>query len=479
MKICLLVEGSYPYVVGGVASWVQLLILGLPEHEFVIYSIGAEEKYRGKYKYALPENVTAIHEVFLDSILNLKPSVNKQFPLTEDDKECLFDLISGKGLIKFEQLLQIFRDDKKRKDPLGIFVNFGFFDVITQVYKEKYPHLPFTDFFWTIRSMMLPLFYLLQQDLPEADVYNSVAAGYCGIIGSMVATVNKKPFILTEHGIYSREREEEIIKSSWAVGEFKNVWIQYFYHLTQLAYEKASTVVTLFERNAEVEVALGCKPEKIKIIPNAVLPDRFEQIKPVVKKFDSFLVGAIVRIVPIKDIVTMIRSFALVKEALPYAKFQIIGPTDEDPEYYQECKNIVISLGMENDIEFTGVADIKYYLEDIDITVLSSISEAQPLTILESFAAKRPVVSTDVGGCRELIMGEKDDELGAAGMVVPVMDFQGIAEAIIALEKNYDLRIKMGEIGYTRVHRYYTYDKLINSYRQLYAEEHAKAGGNQ
>ena len=40
MRICLLTEGSYPYVVGGVSSWCQMLIQGLPEHEFFIYSIG-------------------------------------------------------------------------------------------------------------------------------------------------------------------------------------------------------------------------------------------------------------------------------------------------------------------------------------------------------------------------------------------------------------------------------------------------------
>ena len=42
MRICLLTEGSYPYVVGGVSSWVQMLMEGLPEYEFVVYSIGAE-----------------------------------------------------------------------------------------------------------------------------------------------------------------------------------------------------------------------------------------------------------------------------------------------------------------------------------------------------------------------------------------------------------------------------------------------------
>ena len=50
MKICLLTEGSYPYVVGGVSSWVQMLMTGLPEFEFTVYAVGAEEKDRGKFK---------------------------------------------------------------------------------------------------------------------------------------------------------------------------------------------------------------------------------------------------------------------------------------------------------------------------------------------------------------------------------------------------------------------------------------------
>ena len=72
MRICLLTEGSYPYVVGGVSSWCQMLIQGLPEHEFFIYSIGAEAKNRGDFKYKLPANVVGVQEEFLDDILSLK-----------------------------------------------------------------------------------------------------------------------------------------------------------------------------------------------------------------------------------------------------------------------------------------------------------------------------------------------------------------------------------------------------------------------
>ena len=72
MRICLLTEGSYPYIVGGVSSWVQMLIEGFPEHEFVLYSIGAEQKDRGHFRYKRPKNLVAIQEVFLDEILALR-----------------------------------------------------------------------------------------------------------------------------------------------------------------------------------------------------------------------------------------------------------------------------------------------------------------------------------------------------------------------------------------------------------------------
>lgn len=51
MKICLIAEGCYPYVAGGVSSWVQMLMEGMPQHQFVLYTIGAEERQRGKFKY--------------------------------------------------------------------------------------------------------------------------------------------------------------------------------------------------------------------------------------------------------------------------------------------------------------------------------------------------------------------------------------------------------------------------------------------
>ena len=68
MRVCIVAEGCYPFVVGGVSSWVHSLINLFPNTEFVILAIVANRSLRGKYVYELPENVTEVHEVYLDDV---------------------------------------------------------------------------------------------------------------------------------------------------------------------------------------------------------------------------------------------------------------------------------------------------------------------------------------------------------------------------------------------------------------------------
>ena len=470
MRICLLTEGSYPYVVGGVSSWCQMLIEGLPDYEFVVYSIGAEAKDRGNFKYKFPANLAGIQEVFLDDILNLKSTGMKEDILTGEERRLLYDLVVGEKPIAVGELVPIFRDRGRFKSPLDIFMSSDFFDVIQQVYMEQYPYLPFTDFFWTLRSMLLPLFFLLQQDLPQADVYHSVATGYCGVIGAMAAEVYHKPFLITEHGIYSREREVEIIKSKWAKGDFKSVWIQYFYNLAKLSYQTADHVYTLFEHNAEIERDLGCDPGKIGIIPNGVHMERFADIPELQTHEGPFTIGAVVRVVPIKDIVTLLRAFFLAKQQMPDARLYIMGGLEEDPDYYALCQQTVQMLRIE-DVIFTGSVNVAEYLPRMDLLMLSSISEGQPLAVLEGQAAHRPFITTDVGCCRELIYGNQDDKLGAAGAVVAPMDFESMAVQIVRLGRDFELRRRMGTIGYERVRNHYTYEQFLAAYDNVYKQE--------
>lgn len=143
-----------------------------------------------------------------------------------------------------------------------------------------------------------------------------------------------------------------------------------------------------------------------------------------------------------------------------------MGPTDEDEKYAQECFDLVDSLGV-SDIEFTGRVNVKEYLGRMDFTILTSISEGQPLTILESYAAHKPTIATDVGNCRELIYGN-DDGFGAAGILTHIMNLEEIAQAMIDLAIDPEGRKQMGEAGYKRVTSFYRIEQMKETYKEIY-----------
>jgi glycosyltransferase involved in cell wall biosynthesis len=148
----------------------------------------------------------------------------------------------------------------------------------------------------------------------------------------------------------------------------------------------------------------------------------------------------------------------------------MLGPYDEDPEYYEECKGLVEFLGLESCFIFTGSVNLKEWLGRIDLIVLTSISEAQPLVILEAGAAGVPCVSTDVGACREMIAGDSREEpvLGNGGIVVPLSSPSLVAQAIIKLMSDPVLLQSCGEVMQERVRLYYNKDDLKKTYRELY-----------
>lgn len=465
MRVCIIAEGSYPYMTGGVSGWIHSLMTNLPDHEFIIYTIGAQEGQRGKFKYTLPPNVVEVRETFLDESLD-EHGGRRRLRLSAGEKEALRSLIGG-GHTDWEGVFALFRSERFRH-AADLLMSEDYFDVLTGLCRETYSQIPFTEMIWTVRSMILPLFLSVRRDIPEADLYHSVSTGYAGVVGALAKHLYGKPFLLTEHGIYSREREEEIIKADWVKGYFKDLWIEYFYRLSGCAYAYADKVVTLFGRNREIEIELGCRPDKIAIIPNGVDVRAYEQAaRRTGGDRTAVRIGAIVRVVPIKDIKTMIHSFALVRQRMPETELYIMGPTDEDREYYGECLQLIESLQVEGFV-FTGEVNVREYLERMDLILLSSISEGMPLAILEAMASAKPVVATDVGSCRELLLGRGDD-IGPAGEVVPVMHYDRMAEAIVRLCANRKLREQMGSNGLKRVRMHYTHERFIDGYRRLYA----------
>ena len=162
----------------------------------------------------------------------------------------------------------------------------------------------------------------------------------------------------------------------------------------------------------------------------------------------------------------------MIRDHIPDVEVLIIGPTEEDPDYFAACEARVSELGLENTVTFTGRMNIFDVLPKLDVMLLTSISEAQPLVLLEAGAARIPCVATDVGSCREILEGPagEDPPLGAGGRVAPPMDAAGLAAATVELLADDDLRRRCGETLRRRVEAGFTSEASAASYAALYQE---------
>ena len=258
-----------------------------------------------------------------------------------------------------------------------------------------------------------------------------------------------------------------MIKASWVKGVYKNIWIEQFKKMSLLAYENADMVTCLYDHARKLQIELGCPAEKIRVTPNGINVEALAGLPGKTEEEQQFInAGAVLRVTPIKDVKTMIQAFAFAKKRVKNMKLWIMGPADEDEKYAKECYDLVESLGVK-DVEFTGRVNVRDYLGKMDFTLLTSISEGQPLTILESYAAHKPVITTDVGNCRELIYGNEDG-FGDAGILTHIMNIEEIAHAMVNMSINEENRKRMGEAGYKRVNAFYRIDQMKDVYREIY-----------
>ena len=471
MRICLVLEGSYPYVHGGVSTWMHAYIQAMPRQEFSLWVIGAKAEDRGKFVYELPPNVKEVEEVFLDDALRLH---GEQQPVLfhEAERAALRELVRL-GHPDWDVLFRLFQ--QKGVHPLSFLQSRDFMELFTDICLKEYPYVAYADAFHTMRSMLLPVLYLLTGRVPKADVYHAISTGYGGLLACLGGSLNHAPVLLTEHGIYTREREEEIIRAEWVVPSFKSRWIRFFYMLSEEIYRRAFRVSSLFYNARRTQIEMGCDGAKCIVIPNGVQYQRFCDIP--LKEEDGWVdIGAVVRMAPIKDVKTMIYAFFELSSRVERVRLHILGGVD-DQEYADECYALVEQLGMKNVI-FTGRVNIMEYFTKLDFTILTSISEGQPLSVLESFAAQRPAVTTDVGCCRALINGEEGDLLGAAGYCVPPMYREGLADAMEKMCSNQARMLEMGRIGQKRVELYYQQQFMLKNYQAVYDELREYHGRN-
>ena len=207
----------------------------------------------------------------------------------------------------------------------------------------------------------------------------------------------------------------------------------------------------------------------MKIIPNGVDYQTLSRL-PQASPDDPPTVALVGRVVPIKDIKTYLQAVRVLRDQVPGLNALVLGPTDEQPDYYEECKAMAAELGLSETVRFTGQINVAEYFPRIHVNVLTSVSESQPLSVLEAGAAAIPTVATDVGSCREILFGRRDElpALGEGGALTDVASPEQTAAAIAALLRDHDRRQRSGRAMQERVKRYYDLDLVDAAYSTIY-----------
>ncbi|KON27197.1 hypothetical protein AC481_05560 [miscellaneous Crenarchaeota group archaeon SMTZ-80] len=178
---------------------------------------------------------------------------------------------------------------------------------------------------------------------------------------------------------------------------------------------------------------------------------------------NTLLVGTIGRLVWEKGLEYFIKAIKEIEDSTWQMKdnirFLIVG----EGELRRELENLVKELKIEQKVVFTGFRkDINKILSVLNILVLSSLREGQPMVLLEAMAAGKPVIATNIEGLDETIID------GVTGILVPPKDPASLAKVIASLLQNRDKAEKMGQAGRSIVEERFNITARVKEYERLY-----------
>jgi len=315
--------------------------------------------------------------------------------------------------------------------------------IIPELRRELHP--------WRDLVAGLKLLRLIRKLRPGIVHTHTAKAGF---LGRWAAFLGRTPAILhTYHG--------HVFHSYFSPAKTKFVIL-----LERLTARITQTIITLSPQLREelAHVHHIAKEDRIRVVPLGVdltalascrqtLQGRFRAKHNIPTNVP--LVGIVGRLVPVKNHGLFIEAISDVVRELPEAHFAIVG----DGPLRGALEARVALLGLTNRIRFTGwTRDLPKVYADLDVTVISSLNEGTPVSLIESLAAGCPVVTTDVGGVRDLL----NEEPGTA--LVPSGDAAGLARAIVAALKEAAPTAQVAE----RIRRRFSVDRFVEETAVLY-----------
>jgi len=463
--VTMLTEGTYPHVHGGVSTWCDQLVKGMPEVDFHIVSLTGSG--REPVAWELPPNVYRHTRVptWGPRPGRARPPIGRaQRRFAEIYERFLLSFLDPDSPEDFGDALYelaVLARDGRLSAALS-----GEAALRSLMWIWTMPHLPTAAARPTVHDALVATDLLehalrpLGVRLPEDCVAHAVSSGLATLPALVAHHLDGVPFLLTEHGIYLRERYLGYRGAGqrWPVKAFM---LGFYRELNSLGYRAADLITPCNQYNRRWEERGGADGDRIRTVYNGVDPHAFPHAGPEPAVPTLTWCG---RIDPIKDLETLLRAYAMVRAELPDTRLRLFGPVPPGGEAYRtRLEKLAAELGVTDGLTFEGrITEVWRAYAAGHLVMLSSISEGFPFSIIEAMSCGRTTVSTDVGGVREAV--------GDTGIVVPPREPEKMAAAALALLRDEERRLDLGELSRQRVIDRFTLRRSVDAFRTVYQE---------
>jgi len=461
VRIALLAEGCYPFVTGGVSTWCDQLIRGLSEHEFDVVAVTGNSRERPAL--ALPSNVRGLSIVPLwddAPVAHRRPAASVLAVFLDLYRPFLRAALDPNGAQEdFTGALHGMFDFAQRSDLTAALQTDAATGLLPSVWADVHGGdlMTMRD---AVEATELIEHFLrpLSTRAVEADLCHAVSNGLPALLAVTAKWTYGTPMVMSEHGVYLRERylAFRTVRYRWSV---KAVVLAVFRRLCATGYATADAITPVNVYNQRWETRHGADPDIIATAFNGILARDYPLAGP---EPEIPTIGWVGRVDPLKDLETLIRAFALVREQVPTAVLRLFGPTPGGNELYEELlRTLAAELGLTDAVTFEGpIRPVTRAYAASTVVALSSISEGLPYTVMEAMMCGRATVSTEVGGIPELA--------GDAGMLVPPRDPTAFAAACVQLLTDENLRHRMAQQARERALGLFQLDNMLQSFRGVY-----------
>jgi glycosyltransferase involved in cell wall biosynthesis len=495
-------ESTYPYLRGGVSAVMHDIVCSHPEVTFGIVHITWDASGSTNHSYEVPDNVKWIAPLYLSmqehrhDFMSMKASHLRM--RAGRRRQLALEVASALGAVcaddcgPFWALYDDYLNPRTARASLWPLLTTR--ELMRLVERVCPPGTSLADLFWLLRDLTSQSFAIASADYPRADVYHAHTSGYAALAGAVAARQNGGRFLLTEHNLYVRDTINErigrsmalpVARSDWLTAEVsvqERAWMAWLIEMTTIAYDAVDELTYLYPEALDEAALLGAPVARARVVPNGINLDAFDLARRRQDERDQlrrqpdhvWVLAYVARIVQVKGLHDLLEALSMVVQS-GWRSFglRVMGHADETPEYLDACRHQVAQLGIGDHVSFVGPQNLKEAFGDVDLIVLPSHNEGQPLAILEAMTAGLPTVGTRVGGMEQLLrdpLPRDGREVGPCGLIVQPHAHREMADAILDVVHDTNLYRTFRANAFERVRHAFQLPQAMRCYGELYEQ---------